>query len=48
MDVANMVELVKMVEELQNGGKITDFVYSGRDAIIVDVDGVSHRFEIVL
>lgn len=47
MDVANMVELVKMVELLQDGGKVTDFVYHDAKTILVDVDGVTFEFNMI-
>lgn len=42
-----MVELVKMVEALQDGGKITDFVYHDAKTIFVDVDGITFEFNMV-
>ena len=47
MDIYNIVQLVKMVESLQDGGVVTDFVYKDAHTVLVDVDGVTFEFNMI-
>ena len=46
MGLGDCVELISILDEIKAGATLTDWVFHDDNGIILDIDGVSHLFEI--
>lgn len=45
LGMADCVKLIGILDEIKAGAKLTDWVFHDDNGIILDIDGVSHLFE---
>ena len=46
MGLHDCLELTSILDEIKDGAKLTDWLFSDNNGIVMDVDGVSHLFEV--
>lgn len=45
MGLHDCLELIGILDEIKDGAKLTDWSFSDDNGIVMDIDGVSHLFE---